>query len=144
MLIASLFRLISSPIRLIGSSTVVGGRQGIDDVAGVDDVAVKMQASEGTRAVVVGTRVGRGRGVGRGEGDVEGEASVACGLLGGGELSLLLLHSLLRGLQLPRRLLALGVHALRWPKEVVVALDAALSPDAAPDADAARAIKESR
>jgi len=62
MLIASLFRLISSPIRLIGSSTVVGGRQGIDDVAGVDDVAVKMQASEGTRAVVVGTRVGRGRG----------------------------------------------------------------------------------
>jgi hypothetical protein len=60
MLIASLFRLISSPIRLIGSSTVVGGRQGIDDVAGVDDVAVKMQASEGTRAVVVGTRVGRG------------------------------------------------------------------------------------
>lgn len=61
MLIASLFRLISFPIRLIGSSTVVGGRQGIDDVAGVDDVAVKMQASEGTRAVVVGTRVGRGR-----------------------------------------------------------------------------------
>jgi hypothetical protein len=37
------------------------------------------------------------------------------GLLGGGELSLLLLHSLLRGLQLPRRLLALGVHALRQP-----------------------------
>ena len=45
MLIASLFRLISFPIRLIGSSTVVGGRQGIDDVAGVDDVAVKMQAA---------------------------------------------------------------------------------------------------
>ena len=32
---------------------------GVDDVAWVDDVAVEMQASEGTR-VVVGTRVGRG------------------------------------------------------------------------------------